>query len=403
MVRPSALTSRAAPFAALGLILPLLAIIAPNGTVPALFVAILWAAGLHWRRGDGWPRLPLATLVPLGLLLVWAAVASLWSYDPGRAIVLSLRLAAMFGAGLYLWAVSQSLEPDEREGIAAALAVGLGMALILLLEERLFDTPLMTLLAGPPDDLYAQLSRFNRGATGLALLVWPVTAWLWRRHLGPWALAAPALLLAFLLAFESTAALFGLAGALVLVAIGLIDRRLSRLLTIVALGAVLFVSPLVATLLFEAGWHEADWLARTAAQRVQIWGFTAERILERPLFGWGFDAARNMPNFGFEPLTGHAAAIPLHPHNGALQILLELGYLGAAIAALFLGRLVLALSRAPRITELCGLGMFMAGLGVALTAYGLWQSKWQALLVLSIVLFAAINPIRGADRDRGPL
>ncbi|MEM7221509.1 MAG: O-antigen ligase family protein [Pseudomonadota bacterium] len=393
----AALISPAAPFAALALVLPLLAIVSPAATVPALLAAALWAGALHWRRRDGWPALPRTPLVLLVLLLAWAAVASAWTFDPGRAIVLVLRLAAVYGAGLYLWTRTQGLDGDARAAVASALAGGLTIAVLFLLEERLLGTPLFNLRSGPPADAYEQFSRFNRGATALALLVWPVAADLWRRQLGPWALAVPLLLLGLLLSFESNAAILGLAGGLAVVGLGLLERRLARALALLALAVALFATPLIAGLMAGADWHEAEWLPRTAAQRVFIWGFTAERILEQPLFGWGFDAARNMPNFETAPLFHQDSIIPLHPHNGALQILLELGYLGAAIAGLLLGWLILALRRAGKVDELCGLGLFVAALAVALTAYGLWQTKWQALLVLAFVLFAAVR----ADQPQG--
>ena len=392
MTPPPALLAPAAPFLALALVLPVLAIVSPAATVPALLVAALWCAGAQWHRRDGWPPLPRALLGLLGLLLAWTAVASAWSFDPGRAIVLTLRLAVVYAAGLYLWTRCQGFGSDSRDQIAMALAAGLAVAVIFLLEERLLGTPLFNLRSGPPADAYEQFSRFNRGATAVALLVWPVTAFLWRRHLGPWALAVPVLLLGLLLVFESNAALLGLAGGLVIVGLGLVERRLSRALVILGLLIALFAAPAIATWMAEAGWHEADWLPRTAGQRVFIWGFTAERILEQPLLGWGFDAARNMPNFETKPVFHQGSIIPLHPHNGALQILLELGYVGAVLAALLLGWLVLRLGRAARITELCGHGLFITGLAVALTAYGLWQTKWQALLVLVLVLFTAVNP-----------
>jgi O-antigen ligase len=60
----------------------------------------------------------------------------------------------------------------------------------------------------------------------------------------------------------------------------------------------------------------------SSRQRLDIWSFAAERISERQWFGWGLEASRTMP------------AVPLHPHNAALQVWLELGLIGAILFAL---------------------------------------------------------------------
>ena len=52
----------------------------------------------------------------------------------------------------------------------------------------------------------------------------------------------------------------------------------------------------IAKLLDQAGVSEARGLQTSARERVYMWNFTADRILEKPLLGWGFDASREMPN-----------------------------------------------------------------------------------------------------------
>ncbi len=61
------------------------------------------------------------------------------------------------------------------------------------------------------------------------------------------------------------------------------------------------------------------------ADRIDIWSFAVARGLEKPWFGWGYEASRNF-----------APHIPDHPHSLSLQAWLELGIPGlAALAALW--------------------------------------------------------------------
>ena len=68
-------------------------------------------------------------------------------------------------------------------------------------------------------------------------------------------------------------------------------------------------------------------LPRSTYHRLLVWGFTADRIEERPVLGWGLNASRAVPG-GAKSLDVSEPALPLHPHNAALQWRLELGILG---------------------------------------------------------------------------
>ena len=93
----------------------------------------------------------------------------------------------------------------------------------------------------------------------------------------------------------------------------------------------------------------------SAAHRLLIWDFVILRIAERPLLGWGMEASRSLPGHATTPPGGpgplrpgwrrdarlagrRAELLPLHPHNGALQLRLELGWPGVLLAALLARR-----------------------------------------------------------------
>src|SRR3546814_4235889 len=98
-----------------------------------------------------------------------------------------------------------------------------------------------------------------------------------------------------------------------------------------AIVATLFGSPFVAGLAQQVGLPSADWLPETAQYRLHIWDTVSQRIAERPLFGWGFDASPDLPMRDAQPFRPGAKIIPSHPHNGALQILVETGLVGGLL------------------------------------------------------------------------
>jgi O-antigen ligase len=79
----------------------------------------------------------------------------------------------------------------------------------------------------------------------------------------------------------------------------------------------------------------------------------------------------------------HVEVMPLHPHNGALQLWLELGGIGALIGAALMLALGFAASRsaAPAV----GVGMLASAAVTGMLSFGLWQAWWFASLLLAIV------------------
>jgi len=131
----------------------------------------------------------------------------------------------------------------------------------------------------------------------------------------------------------------------------------------------------------------ADALKGSAGHRLLIWSFVGERIAERPFTGWGLDAARAIPG-GKDEVRPGLTRLPLHPHNAALQLWLELGVPGAAMFALFVGWLWLRLARVPwpRLYVVSAGGSLTAALAAAFAAYGIWQEWWLGTLGLALFL-----------------
>ena len=115
--------------------------------------------------------------------------------------------------------------------------------------------------------------------------------------------------------------------------------------------------------------------------RMSYWSHTIDWISQEPVRGWGLDASRAM-----------GAGISLHPHNGALQIWLELGLIGAVTAAAFWGLSFIRLEREePDLATSAVAGSAVAFLLFAWINYGMWQQWWMALGALIPVLAAMLQ------------
>jgi len=129
----------------------------------------------------------------------------------------------------------------------------------------------------------------------------------------------------------------------------------------------------------------ADAVKLSAGHRLLIWSFAGDRIAERTLTGWGLDASRAMPG-GINPIRPGETWMPLHPHNAALQLWLELGVPGAVLFALLVALAWQALAAAPwprLFTAAAGASLAIA-LIACFASYGIWEEWWLATLWFSL-------------------
>jgi O-antigen ligase len=191
------------------------------------------------------------------------------------------------------------------------------------------------------------------------------------------------------------ATIAGLAAALLsLAAPRLVPRLIGAML-----GLAILVMPLLVG--FIPKMPTAN-LPLSAVHRLVIWDFTVARVAEKPLTGWGLEASRAMPGGRAQPDTAtldrlnitnpaqraflanpHVEVMPLHPHNGALQLWLELGGIGALLGAVLMLALGCAASRSA--VPAVGAGMLASAAVTGMLSFGLWQAWWVASLLLAMV------------------
>jgi O-antigen ligase len=375
-----------------------IAVFAPNGTV-----VLVVAAGLALALDPAHRRAALALLrsTEIRLLIAFlaiAAAASLWSFDPLRGLFLALRLGLLFAAGLVLVAAGASLSPREARIAQRGMALA-GLLLIgLMLVETTSGAALTRFFRGIDPATLNRLSNgapLSRGGIVLALFLWPALAviplWYGRWSVAP-VLAAAAVALwlqpveATIIAAVIGLLVFGLARPLAPVA-----RRAGGMVVV----ALLLAPPVLAALLpVVYGPADVEAMANSHRHRVQIWTYALERIMERPVLGWGFDSSRELMGTGGEAVRADAP-MSLHTHNATLQAWMELGVAGIAVIAALgwtLWRRAAALGVVVAPAALAGIA---AALVFSEISRGAWQHWWIAALWLFAAWIAALR--RPAD------
>lgn len=405
-----------AALAATGFLVPVLAVATPLALAPLLGIAAVAVLALGGYRAL--PRLHAlrSLVVVLGLLCLWGTLSGLWSILPLHSFLEGLRFTLIVSAGLVLVAAVLALDPPGLQRVQRGLFWGFVLALLLLA----VPSAVRILMHGTPPETplgrwTRMYTRFDRGSTTVALMLWPVMLGLIAR--GRRLLLVDVLLPAagVIFALPSRAAMLSLVvGALVLPIAWVAPR-----VTVAALGAG-FVALVVAMPVLPlesaeiARIHQAaPWIPASGFHRLAIWHFGAERIAERPVLGWGLDASRDLPHGSDmlddpnlpQVLIGYGQNLPLHPHNAPLQWRLELGIPGTilgTLAVLWILAKAFSLSASNRATRAISIAVIPAALVVALLSYGFWQAWWQSCLwfVATFVLAALRNAPAGAGPDR---
>jgi O-antigen ligase len=357
--------------------------------VPATLIGVLAMPAARLRDEDR----PFAIILFAGL--IWAAVSTLWSpYHPHKLeettiLKLCLQLPIYGAAVLCVRRADPALTRRALEWLAFGCAA---FGLVLVLEAasqaalykalRVFYAPML----GPFAEARIGHSTYVLGA------IWPLAALGGPPRWRPWlALAMFAGVAAASVAFGSDAPVVGLVLApVVALGVWLWPRVGPRILA--GLAAVLFLAmPAIvwaARRAFDYAALERD-VPKTDSMRMDYWSHAIDWIALRPLKGWGLDASR-----AFGP------GIKLHPHNVPLQVWLELGVVGAVLAAAFWSLALARLSQPTRnlraaATAACAALYLLFGVN-----FGVWQEWWLALGAL-LALLSAAN-LRLAEADGGP-
>ena len=400
-------------------IAPVLAVLAPKAMAPVFLVTALGALAVTFRE---WRNIPLRfwpVVSWLAAFVLWSAAMSVLALDPAGALRLAATLAGLFLGGLVLAAAKRPMATRDPD-LLPWLAAGLLLALMLLVFELVSGYAATRLVRGLGwEDIAAHssgglniASYVKNGIVAAILIFFPVAGWLWANGRRLTAVLFALVLVAVAVRSGSNTALAALAIGLTAALAGALTPRLLRwiagLTVLFVVTAPLLFAALVNTLPLapEAGWSSR--LPPSFVGRLVIWDFAVEKIAERPVVGYGLDAARRLPGgdekvdvmyidpAGRERLRFRDFRMPLRQHNPVLQVWIDLGAVGALLAAGFLGAILAAICRLGAADRAVAAGSFYAAFTFACSSFGAWQNWWLGLVML--VLFWSMPPGSGQEK-----
>ncbi|HWW28338.1 MAG TPA: O-antigen ligase family protein [Caulobacter sp.] len=366
---------------------PLLAYLAPLGFAPLLALAGLLALpGLRLTRAAAPPLLILVAIA------LWAAASMSWSpvaidlsklkgygdIESLTALKLFLQLATYGAAVVALRGLSDAGARRAATFLAYGMVALAGVAALDSLTGAAIYQQLhaVTGEAIRPD---VAMVKVSLSTYALALLFWPaalILSRLWRRGL-IWLMVVGTIVTSVIC--SSDACLVALAAGGLVWLLVYFARQTGAKVLVGLVAAPFVLAPLAVLVAVQTG--AIAWLHRMVPAswdaRLNIWTFAADHIQSHPFRGWGLDASRT-----FGP------AIPLHTHNAQLQLWLELGAIGAALAGVFFCWLaygVVRLSQRSRSEGAMAAAALVSYLVIGGLSFGVWQEWWLGLGALTLI------------------
>lgn len=383
------------PVAILLVILPFLGVLQYRGLAPAVAIGLAAAVAMHRLVRGTWPWPNLSgPLLPALAIGAFTTASAAWSINPLFGLATGLKFVGFVLLGAAAAQVVAE-DPAAPRLIRRGFVIGAGLLVALAFSDMLTGNRLRAAVRPSAlRDHFVLIGGLKPAVTLIGVLLPMIAAeratrWYWR--------------LAIVVVGVAAALLIPAETARISVVVGLLAWAAARFLgpAIGTLaGAAVAVVIVAAPLLFSYALPRLPSLegrTMSAVHRVLIWDFTLQNILQRPALGWGAEAARAMPGGTdmFPPdtvrrfgMTSQASfdwfavpsrpQLPLHPHNAALQIWLELGAFGALLG----GWLAFALGRAAGRMGPGATGAFAAGTVTAMLSYGVWQEWWIGTVLL---------------------
>ena len=347
-------------------------------------VAVLFWGHLNWREIFITSlRTPWA--LSASAFIFWSLIAVIWAPHLPFAAWLKVFIAV---TAISILTTGLVRLPAVTIRQLSTLAIMSALALFgLLLFERLTDG-LLIRIDRSSDTPVQILNTLSGGLVLLSCVCFPM-AWLMIRRTGRriWPIAFIASCFSLSLIYRMDAIPVGLLAG-TLSALIVLRWHTRGFLVVVVTAGLLAVSWAPLTMSASA-LHLDSWLMenidRNWGYRIIIWHYVGELVREHFIIGYGFDSARVLGAAADLLPDRSGNSTFLHPHNGILQIWLELGVSGVALfvtTAILLARRIL--NCAPSSGALAAAtGTIIFSTTIWLLSYGIWQGWWIAVLGLA--------------------
>jgi O-antigen ligase len=328
-------------------------------------------------------------------VFAWALVTCFWSPVPFHGAQTAIRLVVLVLVGWCLIDVARHASAYAGHGVLLAWTGGVLAALAMIAIEVAFDQPIYRTLTATSFDTAVMLSRINRGATFLAMVVWPLAVALWANYGRGSAIGVVLVTAGTIMLTPSDTAKVAILLGIALFGLAWVRWHLGAVAIAIGLVVGVAASPWTVQGVHHLGVHKLDMMPVNAVLRIDYWAYAGDVALQRPVAGLGFESSRKISAMAGDRLPdADGLEVLFHPHNAGLQLWLELGAVGALLALGVAAFTIRACRRADGLMQAGALTVLGVTTQIALVTYSLWQTQWVATMlwaVMATVLLAGVR------------
>ncbi|BBJ31673.1 putative polysaccharide polymerase [Rickettsia asiatica] len=317
------------------------------------------------------------------LFTTWCFISCLFTIHPINSLATFIQVFILLFLG---FAVSNSAPFQNRLQLKKALIFGILTAILLFFIEY-SSHGFLTRIFKASFGLY----MLDRGCALLSITVWVVVIILLSNGKKRHALMLYILVLYLLSISDSLASFLGFGiGGIIFILTRFMKPIFFKLIAISLITSSLLF-PVIAKQIEPRDLSERYLTTQaSAAHRLFIWHFVANKIIEKPILGYGFASSKYIKVNDSEMIDYNGEKwhpLPLHPHNNILQITLELGIIGLI---LFLSLIYKYLKQIDNIKNnnfrsasyACFINYYIIGM----ISYNIWQIWWISSGIWVLVL-----------------
>jgi exopolysaccharide production protein ExoQ len=345
--------------------------------------------------------------LPYFVLPAFGALSAFWSLIPANAVSTAAKFSGYFCVAILAGLIIRQATEIEKRKIVFSTAFGL----LITFPVVLLDVT----LSGGIWDLYKSYefnpNVYSRGTAITACLLFPLAVGLFR-YIAPWrAIVFILICLGMIFGLYMEAAKLAVALGAIVFALVRWQRKLFWPVVLIPVAIAIVFPAFFMTSLTEQQQCKLHYTMDSAYHRVMIYQFGTKNILEKPIAGWGMDSSRSIPGGAQktqsincvrpdgQPTTlSIGGKLPLHPHNAAVQIWLELGLIGTLLLAVSVLVLIRRFERNNLDDQ--GRAVVAATFCSICLIYNISFGLWQSWLMFSMILLGCF--IMSLEREPAP-
>ena len=326
-----------------------------------------------------------------GIISALTLISTLWSISPDNALEDTIKSSAIILLGGLFIGTCKHVNTQHLLKFWWFFPTATAIASLLCAFDLATDMPIYHILHDKTEADHINTSVMNRGIVCLVVSYFLSLFFLQnlpkkRRFLIGLIFTTIILIPLSLSQSQSGQLLLGL--GLIVFLLAPLKYRFTYPLMSAAIIAGILLTPLIAPLLFHGLMDYAQanpWLHDAyIGNRTEIWAFVMDYAMQNPLYGFGIEATKYVPEFKHDYVFHHQKTI-LHPHNFSVQIWIEFGVLGAIIFSCLFAYILQKISTLNhhhnrKITTTT----FLTLLLFASMTYGLWQSWWLGEIIFTL-------------------